>query len=345
MPEAPTHVCRKQGCEVATSGACAEGHSPLESCPWYGATEPASSVSSQEADEMAQDKEDFVILPSGEPLTAQDLDQFLCAKAIQLVAIVGEPDSGKTTLISSIYERFLKGAVSKWRFSGSKTLMGLEERSHESRMASGRNSPDTRRTSLVEGLRFFHLSVRSADEGYRNTTELMLSDRAGESYLSVRNRPTTGSELLEVARANIVAVLLDGRRLADPELRGNALHAVRSLLRALLDGGALGPVSLVEVVLTKRDLVDASPDVRDLRSQVTDFCDRLKRDFGKRVSELNYREIAARDPVGATESGIDALLDTWLSAREESVSRASISGSRITEFDRLLDRVGFEYLP
>ena len=30
------HRCSKAGCEVATTGFCAEGHLPLEACPTYG---------------------------------------------------------------------------------------------------------------------------------------------------------------------------------------------------------------------------------------------------------------------------------------------------------------------
>lgn len=344
--EAPT--CRKAGCQATATGNCAEGHSPLESCPWFG-TNPPERQHGDSAEQGEEGREgsnhDFVVLPSGAPLSPQSLDEFLRARPIRLVAIVGDRDAGKTTLICAIYENFLKGRFADWLFAGSRTLIGFEERSHESRAASGRSMPDTSRTSLAEGLHFFHLGIRAAADELSPQIELILSDRAGEAFASVRDKPLTSAQLLEVIRADRIAILLDGKRVADSETRGNATRGVRSLVRALIDGGAITSNSDVQIVLTKKDLIERAEDAAAIGQEIQRFFDFLTRDFSSKMAQLTFWGIAARDPSGATESGLAPLLSNWLKVKNPEVKRSPVPGLRASEFDRLLDRSGLEYLP
>jgi hypothetical protein len=173
----------------------------------------------------------------------------------------------------------------------------------------------------------------------------MLSDRAGEAYGFVRDRPSAAGDLVEVIRAHRVSMLLDGNRVVDPESRGNAMQGVRKLLRALLDGGAISSASDVQIVLTKRDLIASADNSELLVQRIREFVDLLTRDFKSKVGRLTFWEIAARDPSGETPSGIETLMSDWLTKDTADVKRAPVSGPRASEFDRLLDRADLEYLP
>jgi Double-GTPase 2 len=336
--------CRKPGCQSATTKSCAEGHVPLDSCPWFGTNGPRDDFPSEPKDGAASADTSLVILPSGAPLSPQTLDEFLRAYPIRLIAIVGDPDSGKTTLICAVYECFLKGRFPDWRFTGSRTLVGFEERSHDSRTASGRVTPDTARTPLAESAQFFHLGTRVVDDAAAHT-ELMLADRAGEAFAAVRDKPAIGAQLIEVVKADRVAILLDGKRVVDSETRGSAMQGVRKLLRALINGGAITKRSEVQILLTKKDLIAKAENAPALGQKIDDFFRLLVRDFGSEVVRLSFWEIAARDPSGDTPTGLAALLTDWLEIERTAAPRAPISGSRRSEFDRLLDRAGLDYLP
>jgi len=345
-PQLP--VCKKAGCPAATTKNCAEGHSPLESCPWYSTNapeEPTADLRGDPLDDSSVSDDDFVELPAGTPLTPEALNEFLRTKPIRLVSIAGDRESGKTTLICAIYEDFLKGRYEDLLFGGSRTLVGFEERSHESRTASGRVLPDTAHTSHGEGLRFFHLGIAPAAEDSGPQLELMMSDRAGETYAAARDKPPLSRDLIELVKADRVAILLDGKRVVAPETRGSATQGVRKLLRALIDGGALTKHSNVQVILTKEDLVLKADKAAEIQQRIADFFDLLKRDFEDALGSLTFWRVAARDPDGESDSGLAPLLRNWLTPTPTHVPRTPLSGPRSGEFDRLLDRADLGYLP
>ena len=196
-------TCRKTDCQVATTGSCAEGHTPLASCPNYG-DQPVERSDAYDGElepsaEGATPDVERVGLPSGDALTPDDVDQFLRWRAATFVTVIGDSHSGKTTLICAIYERFLKGCFAGFGFAGSRTLVALERRSHHSRVDSGRVTPETARTSHLEGLRYFHFAM--AQDGYPNRrADLLLSDRSGEVYRSARNNSSVVTTLPELPR-------------------------------------------------------------------------------------------------------------------------------------------------
>jgi hypothetical protein len=98
---------------------------------------------------------DWVRLPRCDLLSIEEADELLRWRPAMLVAVVGERKSGKTTLITEIYERFLRGPFAGQSFSYSQTLLGFEKKSYRSRADSRADKPDTTRTSARDGLRFF----------------------------------------------------------------------------------------------------------------------------------------------------------------------------------------------
>src|SRR5262249_22129997 len=156
-----------------------------------------------------------------------------------LIAVVGDRDSGKTTILTSLYNCFLRGPFASHLFVGSRTLVGFEKKGHDSRVESGRMEPDTARTSIAEELRYVHLAL-APQAKVKARVDLLIADRAGEAYRSARSDSRLVADLIEVASANRVLFVLDGARLSDPALRSGALQSVRQSLRALSDGGALG---------------------------------------------------------------------------------------------------------
>src|SRR5690606_3190353 len=183
--------CRRATCTVGTTRAWVEGRDPAESCPSFvgASTDDANDDSdtlTEPEEGRADGSQDRVSLNAGEALEVVAVDAFLRRRSARIVAIVGDRDSGKTTLIGSIYERLLRGPFTGFKFAGSETLMAFERRAHYARSDSGRSTPDTPRTSRGEGLHFLHFSLVEDGQSPQRT-DLMLADRAGETYREARD--------------------------------------------------------------------------------------------------------------------------------------------------------------
>lgn len=341
--------CSRDDCNFSTTGICLEGHSPPESCSFIGMDDPHlvdldGYEGDENEDEIINDvllDNHFISLPSGDTLTIADVDHFLLSKPAKFIAIIGEIDSGKTTLICSLYDCFLKGKFSDYSFKGSRTLIGFEKRAHHSRIDSGRVMPETLRTSFFDGLRYFHLSL------VKNETEcvdLMLSDRAGEQYQQARSNSESIEELIEIRKSDYIVLLLDGAKLADPFQRHSAMQTVRRTLWAFLDAKALSSTSKVQIVTTKLDLLRNIPNKEILDQLMNDFKNGLVNDLSPRLGELSFSEISARDPSAQypLACGLDHLIKIWCSAKQIPVKKEIKYQELVSEFDRLLLRTIME---
>ena len=197
----------------------------------------------------------WVELPSAGLLSILEADELLRWRFANLVSVIGERNGGKTTLISEIYDRFLRGPFAGHSFCHSRSLLGFEQKSFQARASSGGERPDTPRTSVGDGLKFFHLGVVSDATSIRS--DLLISERAGESYRELRDAPAKATNLIELAKARSIAFILDGGRVADSKRRAEAFASVRNIARAVTVG--CNPASDVELqlVTTKFDLLDS----------------------------------------------------------------------------------------
>lgn len=179
------------------------------------------------------------LLPASSMLSLEDADVLLRWRKAAVITIVGERNGGKTTLVAQLYEQFLRGPFAQTLFCHSLSLQGFERKSFQSRAEYGADHPDTPRTSAQDGLAFFHIAV--SDETSLERTDLLISERAGETYREVRDRPELAANLIEVRKAAAIVLILDGQRVAEPRMRPGVFASVRNITRALVDSGDIGP--------------------------------------------------------------------------------------------------------
>lgn len=343
--------CQNPDCLVATTGACSEGHSPVQSCPKYGLVPNAPDEEELEFDStrvLATDpsadrgSSASVRLPAGEVLNAQEVAQFQLWKEPIFVAIVGDNDSGKTTLIGALYDQFLRGPFAGCSFAGSRSLMSIEKRWYLSRIDSELSASQTEHTSRQADLHYYHLAL-SRGRG-ENRRHLLISDRAGETYKEARDRPDIARTLPELASASRVVMLVDGARVADASEQADALQGARQSLRVFLDHGGLGQTSSVSVVVTKADLIAVSDERERIEHHLEVFQASLGRDFSPRLGSLSFAQVAARPQKGGLPAahGLADLIDDWFSATTPVKVQRLQPPSFQREFDRLLERTDME---
>lgn len=279
----------------------------------------------------------WITLPPAGMLSLEDADAMLRWRPASLVAIVGERNGGKTTLVTELYERFLRGGFAGHLFSHSLSLLGFERKSFQSRAESGGEKPDTPRTSAQDGLSFFHLAV--ANDATLRRTDLLISERAGEAYREVRDKPANATGIVEVEKARTVAFVVDGERVADGRRRAEALASVRHIARAFVDAGCISADAEVQVVTTKFDLLHDEIGAEAIQA-LSEFERRFVESYDGRFAAVSVHRIAARDPNGAFAAGhgIERLLKSWTRPVIPFTLRLPPLPTLADEFDRLMVR-------
>ena len=298
MSEDKQVICANSDCEISISGRCLEGFTNLEECPHFSQT--TSNLSPLTEDTKTEATPEITI-NSGNALDCDGAGKVLCARPAQVISVIGLSDAGKTTLISGLYDVLQKGPFADLSFTESKTLPAFELRCHFARAVSKGTIPDTERTARGMGLVFLHLAVTSKAGG---RVDLLLSDRSGEDYEAATNTTQACIDLIEVSRADLVLVLVDGAKLSNPEFRHSTVADVRRLIEALLDSDMLGSQQRVALVLTKYDkLVLNNQNNQDGQNAFEGLVKIVKIKLSKRVNEFTAIKTAARPDSSSMEAG------------------------------------------
>jgi hypothetical protein len=254
--------------------------------------------------------DDLVDLPSGKGYRVDSANELTRRVLTNVILFAGTAESGKTTLLASLYLMFHKKPFGNYLFAGSTTLVGFETRVHSARISSGLDKPTTERSKFSELL---HLRVRPADASVP-AKDLLLCDLWGEDFREARDS-TDGCRRLDVIRrADAFVLLIDGAKLAQIETRQQAKFDPIALLRNVLDCGMLGEMSHVDVLTTKWDLVLTSADRADTEAFAQHTEAEMRRHFAHRVGSLKFSRVAAHPQEGNLPLGfgLEELFRTWV---------------------------------
>ena len=319
MEEEPREAtCANVDCRVAETNQCVEGHE-LPSCPYFG-RQPSAADDDDEDEVEDEDEGDIevqdgayeaVLLPSADSLSIERAENVLRSGHCRVISIIGPSDSGKTSLIASLYDKFQEGGVNGIEFSRSCTLHAFEQTCHDARTASRRGVPHIARTPLGE-VRFYHMELGGGGAG--GQIRLLLADRAGEEYLAVADDISVARDLAEVRRADALTVLVDGARLIDSGKRHNLRSDILMILQGLHEGDGLRSGSRLALVLTKMDVVQGHAHEARARRDFAGVQTDVQRLFGTIFSEIAVFHVAASPETDVTPrgTGVGDLLSFWL---------------------------------
>jgi len=130
MVASTVRACKQPTCQVAQTGNCLEGLETAK-CPHFitGLIAAAKAAGDPAAPEVPPQPEVALVdLAPGTSLTPEGAADFLRSRRMQVIVVAGDEDSGKTTLLTSIYESLQASPMAGYRFAGSSTLPGFELR-------------------------------------------------------------------------------------------------------------------------------------------------------------------------------------------------------------------------
>ena len=274
--------CRFDGCVVDETGSCALERDP-STCANRASREitgPTSADSSGNDDVATQSADQLgapvLVQPvrmsafaSSRPLGLEDLNALMGTRYVNVVGILGDPESGKTACLASLYLLVSHAMLKGWSFADSRSLAAFEDISRGARDWNDGKSPEqmTIHTELADDRSpgFLHLKLIKLSDGRR--VDFALPDVPGEWTQTLVT--TARFDRLDFMKsAEVIWIVLDGRTLADIEKRQGLIARVGQLagrLNSMLNGR----IPRLLIVVTHRDLHIVGDDVaRRLQKEI-----------------------------------------------------------------------------
>ena len=269
-----SEACTFEGCTVGETSACALEKDPA-TCEHRTGRRPASGAAEtgRGGDPSAPEglanigapvlerPEGMASFPSSRTLGPDAVSAIMASRYVTVVGILGDPESGKTACLASLYLLVSNAQLAGWSFADSKSLMAFEEIARGARDWDEGNPPEqmTVHTEMTDDRRpgFLHLRLVRESDGRR--VDLALPDLPGEWTTDlVATSRTDRFEFMKAAEA--IWVVLDGRALENKERRQGIVSRVGQLagrLASLFDG----QVPKLLLVITHRDSGEPSASV------------------------------------------------------------------------------------
>ncbi|WP_423595142.1 TRAFAC clade GTPase domain-containing protein [Roseateles sp. MS654] len=177
--------------------------------------------------------------PSSATLGSEVIDKMMASRYVTVVGILGDPDSGKTACLASLYLLVSQGLLDGWSFADSSSLMGLEEIARGARRWNEGNPPQqmTVHTKMADDRQPGFLHLRMKRSGGERIIDLALPDLPGE-WTKDLVRSSRSDRFQFLKSADILWVMVDGRTLIDVQRRQGVVSRLGQLagrLRALFD--------------------------------------------------------------------------------------------------------------
>jgi len=193
--------------------------------------------------------------PTGLELGFNEAAQIMRSRYTRLIGVLGQAEAGKTCLFTSLYLQLTgRHLCPKYRFAGSETLLGFEQRSRHLRDWNEEGVPD----QIVDHTRFgnhrspafLHLAFHD-EHGTRH--DLLLPDLPGEWTTRLLSDASTADRFAFLQRSDIVLLALEAPQFANRRTRNNAITDATHLLERLSDDIALPKSIPLLLAVTKCD--------------------------------------------------------------------------------------------
>lgn len=329
--------CRQAGCNVRNDAQCLEGIDTADCPHFYWASE--EDIEEEDTETLDIDQSSVlkvnkkkIQLYHGHELSLGEVATVTNKYLSSLVIILGDQDSGKTTLLSTIYDVFQIGQFKRYLFASSLTQKGFEIRSHLSRMVSGGNVSDTERTKVAE-FRILHLGIRCKE---RNITKhFLLSDVSGETIKAARSSGSKMKEQLKIAKlADYLIYIVDGEKLSGEEKSTTILNT-ELFIQSAISNKIFDKSTDLKIVISKWDILKQN----DAEHTLEILKERLNKKFSNVLGNIEYKILASRPsdncdvfPLGF---GVEDILDDLMNLKivnSNVIQKDTTSGRLIDRF-------------
>jgi hypothetical protein len=310
-----SRTCSFDGCTFDDTGICALTSEP-STCTKRVSKETTKDIVTENdsaTDENQQppellgapvlaQPENMSSLASSRALGLVDVNSMMRSRYVNVVGILGEPESGKTACLASLYLLISHAKLDGWSFSDSRSLAAFEEIARGARDWNNAVAPEqmTAHTELADdhGAGFLHLRLTRILDSRR--FDLILPDIPGE-WTQDLVTSARADRLDFMKSADTIWIVLDGRILANVEKRQGLIARVGQLAERL-NNMLESRIPKLLIVVTHRDLHEVSDEV----------VKRIKRETTRRrvdVEIVNVAPFSDKPEQVAPGFGLAKLID------------------------------------
>lgn len=224
-------VCKKEECTFAQTSVCVLDNDPT-TCPnriSVSAVEALLAKFETENEPRADGKRRFT---SSFTFTPEQTEQYMAQQYCKVVGILGVPGTGKTACLISMYLLLAHGALKRFQFLNSKTLMAFEEISSGARQWKKTDMPAmlTAHTEILDerSAGFLHLSLYSAKANAN--VQLLLPDIPGEWTTSFITKGIT-DRLDFLKAAECIWIFVNNGTIVSTTTRNATVHKLTLLIQ------------------------------------------------------------------------------------------------------------------
>ena len=329
--------CTNDICQFTESGQCVEGNT-LDECPYLQDADSLVSEAPLNSNTVADGGSNADVplfsIDGEAALTVSEASAILKFRRASFVALLGQAEAGKTSLIAEVYDAFQYGNYRALNFAGSRTLMAFERICHKVRASSKASDLSQERTKFTDAPTFYHLTLSDIDQ---KLNEILIADRSGETYRGVVDTPQRATDCLEFVRATVLNLLVDGARLSDAVERTSVQTECVQLIQTLVHSRVFLQDVHINIVLTKLDVVDESPEKDRVHSDFERIYERVCKQTENSVGTIKTFQIAARPQNNLYPKGygVENLLQSWLRCASITIPYVSTSSPVTRSMDRL----------
>lgn len=237
--------CRYEGCTVADTDRCALERDPA-TCPNRIGNEtadderPPLETKESVGEAVLQAPAEAPKFPSSTTLGSEVIENMMASRYVTVIGILGDPESGKTACLASLYLLVSNAMLKGWAFANSLSLMGFEDIARGARRWNEGHPPEQmtvhteRPNERQPG--FLHLALRRNADNRR--VDLALPDLPGE-WTQALVRSSRSDRLTFLRSADVIWMVTDGRLLSNVAERQSTIVRLGQLagrVRTLLDG-------------------------------------------------------------------------------------------------------------
>lgn len=304
-------ICHQAGCKILEGGSCLEGIDVTKNECAHFYLDETNEVELEEDSPKKLQKKHVVHLFTGKEMSFPETSIITNNNDCRLIIVVGESDSGKTTLLAEYFINLQKGPFCNYLFAGSLTQIGFEERCFQATVASENIAPKTERTKSME-FGFLHLSLKPKDKITYPAHHFLFSDISGERFREAKTSSTLMRELTVVNAADFVIFLINGEKIADLNIRALTIEDAKTFIQRALDEQIFDSSTKLKIVLTKWDCLCEDSSFNFETRIIKPFSER----FSLRLKSLEFTKIAARSKNSKIPSGMGLceLLTEWVTS-------------------------------
>lgn len=262
-----SNACAYEGCAVGETGSCALERDPATCEHRLAALAAQGGVDGDTCPPSAADADPLggavlespptdIGFPTSRTLGPDVISNLMASRYVTVVGILGDPESGKTACLASLYLLVSNACLEGWSFADSKSLMGFEDIARGAREWNEGAPPEqmTVHTEMADERRpgFLHLRLVRKSDGRR--LDFALPDLPGE-WTTALVSTAKAERLAFLQSAEAIWIVVDSRTLADREKRQGVVSRLGQLAGRLktLIGETL---PRLVVLATHRDQVE-----------------------------------------------------------------------------------------